>query len=429
MTTATSVDSAWARGLYLVSMVGGAALSMARGFLVAALLAVADFGMFAIFVAIVAFVSPLIGLGQIEECRKRFPRLVSGGRAAEIPGLVDQLMILCAKRTAWVAGPAVLSLLVLDHRELALMAAAAAILLVGTAWVGVLSSALRSGDTVVYLGVTTLLRSVAAVLIVGAGTYSYGLQGALAGEAMAAFAAGVIMRAFVCASLRNAVPLQVGQGGSQAAQPVSAATGVSTAGLLLFGSWMMASVPTYLNRPVVAALYDPHEMGTFAFLGLLMTAAMTGFAITEQISGPKLIRMQYDGIPITRQIRFLLSFICLIELILIVSLFLAFIIINTALFQTYFGKYDMRLSFFMPVAITCLLLVSPKIDWLFIAQDREIYSTMASLVYVIFFTASCFVSYIFEFSFETFLWIIMASKAVHIAVQAGLIFRMAHAVR
>jgi hypothetical protein len=422
MIIAAKPEPTWSRAFYLLTMGGGAALSMVRGFLVAALLAAADFGVFAIFIALVAFSSPLVGLGRIEECRKRFPRLAADGHAAEIPSIADQLMLLCTGRTAAIAAPFILIFIAIDRFETALMAFSAALLLAGTAWVGILSSALRSGETVVYLGVATLLRAVAAFLIVGAGTYAFGLKGALLGEAIAAFAAGAIMRAMVAVSLPK-VPL--GTVDSVVSDGALQTSGVSSGGLLLFAGWMMASVPAYLNRPVVAALYDPQIAGTFAFLGLLMAAAMTGFAITEQISGPMLVRMQHQGLSIVQQAKYLLKFIGFVEIILVVFLILMFFMINLPMNEQFFHKYNIGIPYFLPVSLLCLLLASPKIDWIFISQDREIYSAIASMIYFLSFIASCIIAHRFGFSFAGFLWALTISKVIHIAAQGALIFRIA----
>lgn len=422
MTDAAKPEPIWPRAVYLLTMGGGAALSMVRGFLVAAILAAADFGIFAIFIALVAFISPLVGLGRIEECRKRFPRLAANGYAAEIATIADQLMLLCARRTAAIAAPFILIFVIMGHFETALMVVSASLLLAGTAWVGILSSALRSGESVIHLGVATLLRAIAALLIVGAGTYAFGLKGALLGEAIAAFAAGAIMRAMVSVSLRHTISAAIHSGESDSASQTS---GFSSGGLLLFAGWMMASVPAYLNRPVVAALYDPQIAGTFAFLGLLMTSAMTGFAITEQISGPTLVRMQHQGQSIGQQIKYLIKFIGAVETVLIAFLIFTYALINSQITGIYFDKYNIGSSYFFPVSILCVLLASTKIDWIFISCDRELYSAIASMTYFLSFMVTCMVAYWFGVTFEGFLWALTVSKAIHISVQGILIFRIA----
>ena len=65
----------WVNGRYLVIMSAAAMLALIRGFVVAGILDVASFGLYAAILATGMFSSAFVSFGEIERTIKRFPRL------------------------------------------------------------------------------------------------------------------------------------------------------------------------------------------------------------------------------------------------------------------------------------------------------------------------------------------------------------------
>lgn len=348
-------------------MAGGAVLGIARPLTLAILLSAADFGLYSIAVAVVMFLAPLPGLGLIEETRKLFPRLHAGGDDNEIVPRSDRIARLAAGRTAVIGIVAALAAVLAGKPALALLVLPLTILSFGNAWVWILASALRAGGATMPLAATAFFRALLTFPLTIGAAYQFGLEGALWGEACGAALGCLVMRI----ALTRLHP-------EPDAAIASFSARASRAGILVFVGGLLVSAPLYLNRPVAALTMPPAEVGTLSLILVLVAALQTTVGIADQVTGPRLVHWQHQGMEIAQQKR---RFFMIITALALISL-AAFLGIGIGLHLPWVAplveKYGLSEALMLPAAFLAAFSITSTADWMLQAHDREPAITIAA---------------------------------------------------
>lgn len=403
---------ATARIAFLATMAVAAAFSTVRGFAAAAILDVADFGIYAVVVAIGGFVGSLIGLGRIEDSRKIFPRFAVDGRADRIMTMVDRITVAATGYCVAALAIASLALMLAGRTEWLAFALVSASVALGTAWTSLIASALRAAGDVGPLGYASLARAGLTLAAAVAGGLMFGFPGLIGGEALGMLAGAAAMHAVAKAVL----PARQDAPAEDAATP-NQDPRFSISGLKVYFATIAISAPIYLNRPAAAVQFDPNELGRFNFLMLFVVAAITGLAIIDQIVGPQLVRLQRLGNPLNSQLSYLLRALALVLATLVGGLTLGFWLVQAPLLAPLIGDYAFETSEAIATTCFCVLISTNTLDWLLQAHDRESDILAAAVTYFVGFVFACAALLVWELSIAQFIWALAAAKALQLLYQ------------
>ncbi|HEV7233524.1 MAG TPA: hypothetical protein VGN36_04710, partial [Sphingorhabdus sp.] len=250
-----------------------AALGFGKALGIAALLTADDFGRYSVLIAIALFLSPLPGLGLIEETRKLFPRMFVDGKIAEMAYRADRIAGVVGLRTAALGLLGAAIFLLAGYELAAVIAASLTLVAFGASWCSIMASALRAGTSPILLGAASFARAALTIPITLLAAHEYGLLGVLAGEALAAVAGGAIMR-FAFRWRPQSEPIEQ--------LPVVEAK-ASRDGMLVFYGTALVSAPIYLSRSVAALSLTAAQVGTLNFLLVFVAIFQTAIAIADQV--------------------------------------------------------------------------------------------------------------------------------------------------
>ncbi len=390
-------------------MGSAAILSLLRGFAVAAILPVADFGVYAIVVAIGSFSSNFLGLGRIEDTRKRFPRMFVDGQGNQVPSMADRLALLLGVRAfATVTGLTAFVWLT-GHIDFVISIAACTLVAFSTGWASVAISAHRATGDYGTLAISTLWRSILALALGLAGAWYGGWFYAIAGEFLGGVLGALISRFYV---RKLAGPA------TSVAEDAQEQGGADKSGFLLFVSFSICSAPFYLDRLFVGHVFGAESAGTYGFLMLFVTGATVALGIVEQQLGPEIIKLRKQNEKLAGQIALALRWILPFQLLMIVGM----AAVGAALFygpgMFLVTKFDLNLQLIGAISLLCCLQVTTTLDWVLQSRDCEAGALSASIVYfiVVAVFAAC-VSFA-GLSLVQLILGLAAAKAGHIAAQS-----------
>lgn len=418
------VTAATRRGGYMAMMGIGAVLGILRGFVLAGILPASGFGLYAAIVAVGLFLAPLIGLGQIEDMRKRFPRLWVEGRIREIGPISSRLLSIMAARAGIIVLVGGAGLLVIGQSDWAIAVFAGGLIAFSQSGAAIMASALRAGPDLTPMATAALIRGSAALLLAVAGALAFGLNGAIMGEAVGGFIGLLAAKGLFARQVRRLTTSGNIQPPSQNFEDAGQNTGqaekrLSKTGLqLLFGT-MAASVPIYLSRPFVGLQYSLQELGTFAFLMLFVQAVVTAISITDQIIGPTLIRMRHAGASLAHQLKIMWLYVGGMAALIAAGLAIAFVLLTQTFLNGYAAKYELSLPLMLPIGVFAMFQVALSLDWMLMAHDRERLVLNTSLTYLAAFLAGALVVFATGLPLVTFLWIMAAARILQFLLQVS----------
>ena len=396
-----------ANRLFFLLMAGSSALGLGRAFVLAGLLTTEDFGRYAIMVAIAQFLSPLAGLGLIEETRKLFPRIFVDGRSAEIVGRADHVTRLVGMRMAALGLLITVILVAMGWLWWASVAAAMTLVAFGNAWSSIMASALRAGTNPLPLGWTSFIRASITLPLTVFAAIHFGLMGALWGEAIGAVLGGVIMRA----ALRRPPP----DGSVTRAETYSSRA--SHAGMLVFLGSALVSAPFYLNRPVAALALSATQVGTLSLLLVLVGALQTTIAICDQVVGPRLVHWQHTGMDLARQKRRFFLVVAALAAISLAAFVAMWLGMHIPLVVPMIDKYALTGSVILPAAVLAALNITSTADWMLQAHDRERIITIAAAGNLAAFGVLTLLIIADAVGMEAYIWGLAGAKLCQLAVQ------------
>lgn len=400
--------------IYLSLMGTGAAISLFRGFAVAAILTAPDFGLYALLVAVAVFLSPVGGAGKIEETRKRFPRMGVDGHGVEIVRQSDDLTWLVGKRIA-VGGVVLAPFALLWSQGEAALVLPCALIVFGNGWCTILASALRSGKSLVGMGTATATRALVTLGVVIMAGHFFGLSGAMWGEAASSILGGFIMRVLLA---RQEWPL-----GKAEVDVQRFDRKVSWNGLRIFFGYIAVAMPIYLGRSFVGLNFSPMQLGAYSFLMLIVNAVVTGLGITDQIFGPHFIRTQREGTPFRDHVRGMLQIVGILAAVIIIALILLFLLFSHGPLRFFVTKYQLSTAFYPPIILYSSIQMTTTLDWFLLAHDRERQLLRSSAVFLASFALICAWTYLRGATLLEFLWLQTLAKALHFLIEMRLATR------
>ena len=395
--------------LFMILMAFGAVLSLARGFGAAVILPAAEFGLYALLVAVAAFVSSIAGFGKIEETRKLFPRMAVDGHGADIAPMADRLALLVGLRLTLIATPLCFAGTFLLSHAWAAAIFATFLLIFGVAWSTILASALRASSNLNVMGLSAAARAIITIVLALAGSYEFGFAGGVSGEAAGALIGSIIMRHFlkkkVFSNAHRSDALRVAE------------KAFSMTGILFFIGALATAAPIYLGRVLVGIGYSDEILGLYSFLGLLTSTVLTILGTFDQIIGPKFVKSERNNESIISRFQYFKKMIFINILIIFLTCALFFSIIFIDEFSYFKDKYKISGNVILPLILYCIFQVTSTVDWFLQAHDREASVAIAAVVQMVIFLVFCIVVITFGMPLVWVFWAHAIAKGSQLLIQ------------
>lgn len=402
-------------GRYIGTMMLASAITLIRGFAVAAILHQAAFGIYATTVAAGLFASSLLSFGLIERTFKVYPRLLAEYRGMEAltnGGVVSLKLIL---RFFFL-----LPLTILSAHLIGLgivVGASVACVALSTAILSLYASLLRATTDIHSLSVATLYRALSAIGFAVGGAWALGWPGAILGEISAGIIGVFLSRYYVRRIVRLASKRKGLSTPSDASGQHSDAKG-----LWVFFGFLAVAVPGYLDRSFIAATFDAASAGTYAFLLLFVVGANTVVGILVQKAGPTLIHMERSGMTVSQQLRYALRWLSLFWAAWLVGVVLIAVALLGTPLASFAQKYQITFSMLPAVWAMGCLQVTAILDFILLSRDRETALFASSFSYLVVTILICGITFWFRLSLLEFIWLLTAAKLFHFSAQAGAIW-------
>lgn len=362
-------------------------LTLLRGFLVASLVPLQDFGLFAILIAIGIFCSTLLGLGQIEGTMKAFPRAWSIGQARQVCLASDALAHKILVRAVAAVILACLIFSLTGHTEKIKMVLMVAGISIGAALMGIYSSMLRASGDLKQLGRSTFTRSFLALFFCSAGAFTFGWLGAIVGELFASIIAAIQARS----TGRRLIDLKENSENTVKADNLNMTQSLSDGRWLLF-AMLVISIPFYLDRLFIAALFDSSVAGQYSFLMLFVTGASTFAGIIVQKVGPDLVKGAQRKMEFSYQCKIALRWMSIHVIVMTIGIG-AFGILTLVGPLKFLGEqYQISIGLILVTILIASMQSSVILDWLLISKDHERLVFGAAIIY--FFILSVFLFFV-----------------------------------
>jgi hypothetical protein len=358
--------------LFLALMALASAISLLRGFAVAGLLDAASFGIYATVFAAGTFGSLLVSGGRVELTQKTYPRLWSDGQHAALLGSVDRGARVLVLRAGLLASLIAAVAMIAGRSDLLAPALAAAVVSWSTASVSIYASAQRASRELRSMGMVTLQRSLAAVVLGCVGAWLGSWPGAIGGEVVGSLVGVGLSRRWV---VRLARP----GSGSEPGPPTAAAQAGKR---WLFAAALSGAVPFYLDRLFVAHRWGAEAVGRYGFLMLFVTGANVVASIVVQKVGPQLVHMSHTGSPLRAQAALATRWIGACLALYLAGMALAGFLLLKLDVGGFATKFALDAPLMAIASVLCCLQLGLILDWLLISHDRERDMYIATNVYL-----------------------------------------------
>jgi O-antigen/teichoic acid export membrane protein len=403
---------------YIVIMSFAAMIALVRGFIVAGILDLTSFGLYATVVAVGMFSSAIVSFGEIERTLKIFPRLwVLEGYRRSVVERADE--------SAWVmilrAGIFFMFFLIctfLDEiKFLTQTGMLVALIALSVGLSSLYASAIRATGDVELLARNTLFRALIVLVFGLLGAYYFSWQGAILGEILGAIVGVLVTRYSVLGKIT--IPIVNGK-------HIRKNAGIppqSDKGLWLFFAGLLSSVPVYLDRAFVASVFGDAMLGTFGFILLFVTGANTFTGIIAQKVGPQLVKMEHLGGTINDQIRYASRWVALISVICTIGMALVMLLLFFGPARYFFEKFYLDLNLICATAVMCILQIGVILDSILISRNQEREIFIAACLYILIIGMVVWFTLWVKLSLVDFVWLLVLTKLLHIATQLGFIGR------
>lgn len=405
--------------LFLALMALASAISLLRGFVVAGLLDAGSFGVYATVFAAGTFSSLLVSGGRVELTQKTYPRLWSDGQHAALLDSADRCARVLVLRAALLASLLGAVVLIAGHSDLFAPALAVAIVSWSTASLSLYASAQRASRELRSVGMVTMQRSLAAVVLGCVGAWIASWPGAIAGEVVGTFVGVVLSRRWV---VRLSRP---GSGSALEPPPTTAAPGSGW----LFAAALSGAVPFYLDRLFVANRWGAEAVGRYGFLMLFVTGASVVTSIVVQKVGPQLVHMSHTGATLRAQAALATRWIGACLALYLAGMALAGFLLLKLDVGGFAAKFALDVSLMAIASVLCCLQLGLIIDWLLISHDRERDIYIATNVYLAAAVVAAVLATWLEWSIVELLAALAFAKLCHVLALVGFSARLARGAR
>jgi O-antigen/teichoic acid export membrane protein len=413
------LDAPASRGFYFGVMGFAAAISLVRGFALASLLPIVEFGIYAIVFAIGSYCSNFLGFGKIEGTRKRFPRMYLSGAAGQVSSAADRLGALLLFRAVAALFLIGLACTFFGRTDLIKHVTGCAMVAFGGGWSSVAISAHRSVGDYNSLAISTLCRALAALILGCVGAWYGGWYFAIVGEFFGSVIGAIISRAYVrkIAGVARYVDTdEMGKGS------------FDSGGLLMFLSFSAVAAPFYLDRLFVNQVLGANVAGTYAFLMLFVTGATVLLGIIEQQIGPEIIKLREKRVPVSGQLRFAGTWLLGMLLLVATGMGAVSIFLFFGPGQFLISKYALSPVLLAAVTFLCALQITTTLDWVLQANDNEKGVLMASLAYLLCIVIFAAIFAQLQLELTHLILALAMAKSIHIVAQFFALHHSAKAV-
>lgn len=403
---------------YFLVMAVASVVTLLRGFAIASITTLSDFGLYATLVAMGAFGSSLLGAGAIEATMKSFPRAWARGWGLQMNERADLLAKQIAARGVFVSAAGIVAVVATDRYGWWLMVLLVIGLAVGTAMMGIYASSIRSTGNLPALSQATLYRSLLALVLAIAGAHWGGGLGAVLGEATAAILGAQIAR-------RKALGLTRRSDVQQKESPETQILLENVKGgrWLLLGM-MAASVPMYLDRPYVAGVIGIEAAGQYGFLMLFVTGAVTVAGIIVQKIGPALVHAHQAGAGVREQWHIAQTWLIGMVIVVGVGTTIAAFLLLLGPLQFLGQRYQLDTIHFILIATLGALQGVVLLDWMLLSRDQEFRVFLAAAVYVVVVGSSAMWLFLNAPTLLKVLACLIIAKLVHLSVLGAMILTL-----
>lgn len=409
----------WAISRYIVIMSFAAMIALVRGFIVAGILDLPSFGLYATIVAVGMFSSALVSFGEIERTIKTFPRLwVVERHRRSVVDRADESAGVMILRAATLFVFLLTCTFVDAIRSLAQTGMFVALIAISAASSSLYASAIRATGDVELLARNTLLRALIVLVFGLSGAYYFSWQGAIIGDVSGAIVGVLITRYSVLGKMTFPAVNDKHIRKNDGIPPTP------YRGLWLFSAGLLASAPVYLDRAFVASMFGTAMVGTFGFLMLFVTGANTFSGIIVQKVGPQLVKMQHLGDSLNAQIRYASRWIALISVICIVGMAVVALLLFFGPGQYFYKKFHLDLNLIYAAAVMSIFQIGVILDFILISRNQERAVFIAACWYVLTFGVAVWVVLWLRLSLVDFVWLLALTKLFHIVVQVGFVWRV-----
>lgn len=388
-----------------------AGLSLARGFVLAAILSPPMYAVYSSIMGLGGFIANGLSFGLIENTVKKFPRLVMEGNHREMIGEAKfAAKHLCIR--AVVVAILALALHFIFGGAIWKSLGVAALLALGASLASLLASIQRALFNTSALAKGTLYRAAVSVLIVSLGGWLWGLRGALFGEWLAALVGTALTLGIVWATMAKHRTHHRSADDGQTDKPEFAPH--KNTGLYVFFSYTLLSVPIYLDKMLVNHVYGEALGANYAFMTLLLTVSMVVINIIAQKVGPNLIAMQKVGCSAGELLQYGMKWATAGVMVWMVFILVYITGLKLDLLPARIAKYQLEPEMIVGLFFLGVLQFSSILEYILLAFDME----RKFLAWVMVFFGTTLVSGLFVTLYQPALillpMLLIASKLVYI---------------
>lgn len=395
-----------------------AGLSLARGFVLAAILSPPIYAVYSSIMGLGGFIANVLSFGLIENTVKKFPRLVIEGNHNEMVGEAKlAVKHLCIR--AVVVSIVAFALHFIFGGALWKSVGIATLLALGASLASLFASIQRALFNTSALARGALYRAAVSVLIVSFGGWLLGLNGALFGEWLAALMGAALTLGIVWATMtKHRVHHRSANDDKTNKQKYAPH---KNTGLYVFFSYTLLSVPIYLDKMLVNHVYGEALGANYAFMTLLLTVSMVVINIIAQKVGPNLIAMQKVGSSAGKLLQYGMKWAGAGVLAWIFFILVYITGVKLDLLPVRIAKYQLEPEMIVGLFFLGALQFSSILEYILLAFDME----RKFLVWVIVFFGTTIVSGLLVTLYQPALiflpMLLIASKLVYIG---GLLFEI-----
>ncbi|MDE2427268.1 MAG: oligosaccharide flippase family protein [Burkholderiales bacterium] len=392
---------------FLMLMMLSAGISMSRGFFVAMGLDKAAFIDYATVVSTGYFLSFFLSIGAVEYTVKNFPRMIANKENAKVIDLTEILIISLLHRAFLLIVLTFFTLYFVNERYFIALSIAFILGLL-SCLTSVISSLQRSLSKPHQLAYSNLYRAIIVFLFVVPATYYNNFSLVVASEIFSSLL-GFFLSCWH-SGVKNISIQKIRKSFSVALKVF----GNHKDGLLLSVSYLLLSIPFYLDRLVAKSIYPIDESAKYALIAMFMTAGSVLSNTIAQRTGAEAIKILNHDRKIKSAARYIVKWIIFGVLLWSIFMLLVSALFHFDIMPESLKKYDIAANYLVLVYFLGILSFGSIIEFIVIGIDGEKLMLFSSIFYLTLLFILIFIVYIFHLPLVYFLSSLAISKLFYI---------------
>lgn len=386
--------------LFMGTMIGASVLTFLRMTVVAVLLPIGDFGLYATVIATGAFLAGPLSFGIIEGTIKSFPRLVAQDLNERMLADARSIWRIAAMRALVLAAP-LLGVGLLADVSFLLLAGMGVLAAFGNAATSLVASMQRAAGSPGTLAGGTLFRAALTFAMVSLAAFSQDAMVVIGVEIASILIASVFSDWYFFRRFSSNTC-----GGPPAAADLTAS------GFRTFICFTMISVPFYLDRLFVTSSMGVLEGGQYGVLALLLMGASLIVNTIAQRAGPHAIKQVQSG-ETWMAITSISGWIVLSSALWLVAIASFAAVVASDMLPENLERYAIGGSMLLPLALAGVFLNTGLLEFLVIAMDREVDWLFAAGLFLGVILAGAVFIWTFSFCLVDFMWLLVVARAIY----------------